>query len=576
VLVRKAGSIEVNGSVGRWLFGVARRVATRAKADARRRRRRERSGLLERIEAEAPEPSLAGVDRAEVQATLAEELGKLPNRLQAPVILCDLEGWTNEEAARRLGWPVGTVKSRLWRARARLRQRLTRLGMAPPDLSIAMPMLSAALPHSLVEATTRAALSLSLIARPVSTAGVVAASVIGLTEGVLHTMFVTKLKLAAAVLFFIVTGSAVLMSQATAQKPGAGQGVVETTSASGRNASQSFSTSTSRDEELDVVMLERAWVDAIPRRDGTLVNRIMADDFEGIDPVGNVFTKSTYISDLRRGVFSSQPIELDEIKTRVYGDTAVVTSRIKISGYSTRGRMTNVYVKRQGRWQCVASHASGLSRDVCPVWEHEKQSQPVQPVGSRNTCVSCHAVNHQGETERPRPVNLAPPPTRALRVQSILAPFPCLVERVYVNAGEVVKNGDPLFDVLSIELAAAKVNYATARSQWARDKKLLDYRTALAKNKSIASSELTDAENHEIQSRLRMNLAKDKLLIFGLTEPEIASHEKEDKNRRGRMTIRSPVDGTVTEVGAELGNSYNVKDVLVVINPTSSAKPATP
>ena len=78
-------------------------------------------------------------------------------------------------------------------------------------------------------------------------------------------------------------------------------------------------------------MLERAWAAAIPRRDAAIVNRIMADDFEGIDPVGNVFTKATYLPDLRNGAFGVQPIELDEIKTRLFGETAVVTSRIKIA-----------------------------------------------------------------------------------------------------------------------------------------------------------------------------------------------------------------------------------------------------
>ena len=68
-------------------------------------------------------------------------------------------------------------------------------------------------------------------------------------------------------------------------------------------------------------MLERAWADAITRRDAAVINRIMADDFEGIDPAGNIFTKATYMPDLRNGVFASAPIELDEIKTRIFGDT---------------------------------------------------------------------------------------------------------------------------------------------------------------------------------------------------------------------------------------------------------------
>src|SRR5262249_25099669 len=111
-----------------------------------------------------------------------------------------------------------------------------------------------------------------------------------------------------------------------------------------------------RDDEIDLIMLERAWVDAIRRRDAAVVSRIMAEDFEGIDPAGNVFTQATYLPDLRTGVFGDQPIVLDEIKARIFGESAVVTSRIKISTHPTLGRLTNVYVRRKGRWQCVASH----------------------------------------------------------------------------------------------------------------------------------------------------------------------------------------------------------------------------
>ena len=130
VLVRKAASVRVDGSIGRWLFGVATRVATRSRADLqsspRSRAHRSRSARDRgrgRI--------VSSLDRAELQSILAQEIARLPDRLQAPVILCDLEGSSDLEAARRLGWPVGTVKSRLSRARARLRDRLTRRGLAP-------------------------------------------------------------------------------------------------------------------------------------------------------------------------------------------------------------------------------------------------------------------------------------------------------------------------------------------------------------------------------------------------------------------------------------------------------------
>src|SRR5437763_14544712 len=90
VLVRKAGSIRVEGSVGRWLFGVATRVAEHARADARRRLGRERSGLG-RVETQVAESPRTAAGRADLRSILAEELGRPPARLQSPVIPCDLE-----------------------------------------------------------------------------------------------------------------------------------------------------------------------------------------------------------------------------------------------------------------------------------------------------------------------------------------------------------------------------------------------------------------------------------------------------------------------------------------------------
>ena len=77
--------------------------------------------------------------RSTTRAALHEEFGRLPERYRAAVVLCYLDGLTHEEAADRLGWPVGTVKSRLARGRAALRDRLARRGLAPTAVA---PLLS--------------------------------------------------------------------------------------------------------------------------------------------------------------------------------------------------------------------------------------------------------------------------------------------------------------------------------------------------------------------------------------------------------------------------------------------------
>jgi RNA polymerase sigma factor (sigma-70 family) len=119
VLIRKARSIRVEGSVGRWLYGVATRVAARGRARIRRRAARETGGVELLIAPTSTPPSEA----EELRAVLAQELSRLPVRFQMPVAPCVLEGLTHEEAALRLGLPVGTIKSRMSRARRRLQEQ---------------------------------------------------------------------------------------------------------------------------------------------------------------------------------------------------------------------------------------------------------------------------------------------------------------------------------------------------------------------------------------------------------------------------------------------------------------------
>src|SRR5205814_2209740 len=122
VLVRKAESIRPRAMVGNWLYGVACRTALDARRAAARRRAKEAAVL--------PRTQPPDEDRADLRATLDEELQRLPAECRAVVVLSDLEGKTRKEVARQLGWPEGTVASRLARGRARLAKRLARYGLA--------------------------------------------------------------------------------------------------------------------------------------------------------------------------------------------------------------------------------------------------------------------------------------------------------------------------------------------------------------------------------------------------------------------------------------------------------------
>ncbi len=209
VLVRKARSLWVQDSLGPWLHRVAHRVAARVRASAARRREHERRAAESR-----PTPSPDGDDWQEFSRALHEEVDRLPERCRVPVVLCDLEGLTHEQAARRLSWPIGTVKSRLTRGREFLRSRLIRRGMAPAVgllvLSSTTRSATAAVPAELVEATVKAARS---IAAGAATTGAVPATVALLLEGALNAMFMTKMRLVLLACGLLATGAAVIAQQ---------------------------------------------------------------------------------------------------------------------------------------------------------------------------------------------------------------------------------------------------------------------------------------------------------------------------------------------------------------------------
>jgi RNA polymerase sigma factor (sigma-70 family) len=197
ILLRKAGSIRDRQVLGTWLYGVARRVAVRLRTDARRRRARELVGAAEMARESA---HLGWEESIELREILDEEVGRLTDKLRSPVVLCDLEGQTLEQAAASLRCPVGTVKSRLSRARQKLRSRLLRRGLSPSVGFLAAtlaPEPAGALPADLVGSTIDAATHLAA-GRAIS-AGVVSATVAALLNDTLRSMSMSALKFVAVI-----------------------------------------------------------------------------------------------------------------------------------------------------------------------------------------------------------------------------------------------------------------------------------------------------------------------------------------------------------------------------------------
>ncbi len=128
VLAKRAHGIRRSDSVGGWLHRVARRIAVRAGKLASRRRPTRDVSELDEVLAETRDPGQP-LEQDELGRTLDQEIDCLQESCRQVIILCDLEGLTYEQAAERLRFPVGTVKSRLFRARGRLRERLSRRGV---------------------------------------------------------------------------------------------------------------------------------------------------------------------------------------------------------------------------------------------------------------------------------------------------------------------------------------------------------------------------------------------------------------------------------------------------------------
>jgi RNA polymerase sigma factor (sigma-70 family) len=206
VLVRKAALIRSPATLNNWLYGVAHNIALKAKAMNRKRRLKEReAGQARRVEAAEDVCSA-------LRARLDGELVTLHDRYRAAIVLCDLEGKTIKEAARQLGCPRGTVASRLARGRALLAKRLRNGGpvLSGGVLTVALSSsgrVVANVPPALLASAMKVN-SLCAAGQAVP-AGAVSTRVAALAEGVIQTMFLSKLKSILVVALVALAGVAI-------------------------------------------------------------------------------------------------------------------------------------------------------------------------------------------------------------------------------------------------------------------------------------------------------------------------------------------------------------------------------
>jgi RNA polymerase sigma factor (sigma-70 family) len=236
-LARKARSIRRPNALAGWLYQVACRSALRLRS----RTARETDVLPSELPASNGDPTAAAMWR-DVRRVLDEEIDHLPARYRLPFVLCYLEGKTNEEAAYHLGCPTGTVMSRLAWARDRLRSRLTRRGLTLSAAVLAglltQSTAPAAVPGTLISTTV----GVALFSAGKLAAGAASTQVAVLTQGVLKSMFLSKLKMVAAVIVCLAglgtgVGAAGYRLVASEQAPGEAK-VVASTKRTIRVASQ--------------------------------------------------------------------------------------------------------------------------------------------------------------------------------------------------------------------------------------------------------------------------------------------------------------------------------------------------
>lgn len=211
VLATKAGSVRPRSALPAWLYGVAHRVALRART-MRDRRRRHESPV--KILPDRASPVDDGAESADLVAVLDEEIARLPEYQRVPVVVCELEGRSRMEAAAQLGISEGTLSSRLARARKALADRLRQRGIAlsAAGLTAAFAQLaSGGVPNEVVSKTVACAITPALVPT----------TVVVLSHGVLRIMLIQKLKVLTLALSLAIPSGLLASATLAAADPSA-------------------------------------------------------------------------------------------------------------------------------------------------------------------------------------------------------------------------------------------------------------------------------------------------------------------------------------------------------------------
>ena len=120
--------------------------------------------------------------------------------------------------------------------------------------------------------------------------------------------------------------------------------------------------------EKELLKLEKEFAEAIVRNDVEGIGRLVADDWVIIDPNGEIIDRARFLEVIKSGALTHEMMDSEDFRVRIYGDCAVVTAVTRTKGkfmgevFSTQERATDVFVKRNGRWQCVLTHLTRVPK----------------------------------------------------------------------------------------------------------------------------------------------------------------------------------------------------------------------
>jgi len=129
-----------------------------------------------------------------------------------------------------------------------------------------------------------------------------------------------------------------------------------------------MSSETDRAAQEAILELERRFGEAMIRNDADAIGRLLSDDWIIIDPDGGVIDRSRFLAVIKSGALKHEAMDSEDIRVRTYPNTATVTAvthtRTKYLGkeFTTHERATDAFVKEDGRWHCVLTHLTTLTK----------------------------------------------------------------------------------------------------------------------------------------------------------------------------------------------------------------------